>query len=337
MATPGMIVVRLVRPAVEYAASRGMDRLALYRVLGVTPQQALEPERWVTVEAMFSVFELCMRTLKNPAFPLKVAQLLEEADYHVLGFAVASSRNVREALARVARYSLMLSFPGRWVVDEQEGDEVVRVEWQRELPLSLGHRIANECTVAELLSFFRYATASNIVPLRACFRHPAPNDIREHERLFGKKLVFGDTWDGLLLPRSLMELVPRTANPPLAAYLDTQLQRAVQAIPGEHGIVDRVRVLLSQALASGEPGVEDIARQLHVSERTLRRELTEAGTGFRELVEQVRRERAQELLQSGRASLTEVAFLLGFSDASAFSRAFKRWHGVPPGEFVRQQ
>jgi AraC-like DNA-binding protein len=207
------------------------------------------------------------------------------------------------------------------------------LEWRREGPRTLGHRTANECAVAELLHAYRQLSSTGLTPLRVSFQHPAPSDTREHERFFGTRVVFGAAWDGYTLPRAALETVPRASNPALSAYLEAQMQEALKTLPEAVSLVERVRVLIAQELASGEPSMPGIARRLHLGERTLRRELAEAGATFRELVEQVRRERALELLRSGQASLTEVAFLLGFSEASAFTRAFKRWHGVPPGEF----
>jgi AraC-like DNA-binding protein len=101
----------------------------------------------------------------------------------------------------------------------------------------------------------------------------------------------------------------------------------------EQSTKERTHHALLRALASGEPSAAAIAQELGMSERTLRRRLEDEATSFREVVEMVRRHRAEQLLQEGRATITEIAFLLGFSDPSAFSRAFRRWHQVGPREY----
>lgn len=102
------------------------------------------------------------------------------------------------------------------------------------------------------------------------------------------------------------------------------------ALPASATLADRVRQAIGASLARGEPRLEAIARDLAMSGRTLQRRLTDAGTRFADLVDAARRERAMLLLEDATLSCTEIAFLLGYTEAAPFFRAFKRWTGMPP-------
>jgi AraC-like DNA-binding protein len=130
----------------------------------------------------------------------------------------------------------------------------------------------------------------------------------------------------------MLEAVPRFANPALAAHFEQQAARLLSETRGAETLVDRARRIIANSLPSGEPSTLAIAKQLGLSERTLRRALAAEGASFRGVVDGLRQERARILLEDRRNSIAEIALALGFSELSAFSRAYKRWTGRPPSE-----
>ena len=127
-----------------------------------------------------------------------------------------------------------------------------------------------------------------------------------------------------------------TASHELARLSDQVVQDYLAKMDRDD-IVSRVNSLLVANLPAGEYGKEDAARELHMSARTLQKKLQEAGTSWRELLEGTRKELAISYLRSGRYSLAEITFMLGFNDTSSFSRAFRRWTDRPPGEYLRSE
>ena len=138
-----------------------------------------------------------------------------------------------------------------------------------------------------------------------------------------------------MLPKSILNAVPSFANPALSRHFEALAQRLLKETVSDASTSARVRRAILGALPNGDPASTTIAKHLGMSERTLRRTLAEEGESFRGLVEAVRKERASLLISDQRASLAEVAFSLGFSELSAFTRAFKRWHGRAPSEARR--
>ncbi|MEM9487763.1 MAG: helix-turn-helix domain-containing protein, partial [Myxococcota bacterium] len=163
------------------------------------------------------------------------------------------------------------------------------------------------------------------------FRHPAPRSAAAHRAFFGCAVVFEAEHNELVLPTAVVDrIAPVTANPAMAQYFDQRAAEQLRQLKGAQTFSARIQVALLRALASGEPTMGDLARQLGMAARTLRRRLHDEGVTFRELLDDVRRQRAEQLVGDPDYSVGDIAFLLGFSEPSAFSRAFKRWFGVTP-------
>src|SRR5262249_51637173 len=127
-----------------------------------------------------------------------------------------------------------------------------------------------------------------------------------------------------------LEIPLLRADAALQAILEAQVMAVIEKLPRGEATTDAVRRYLAGGLGDGQPTLEQIAPRLHMSPRTLHRRLEEEGTSFRQVLSEVRRELAARHLSEGRLAIGEIAFLLGFSEPSAFHRAFKRWTGHAP-------
>jgi AraC-like DNA-binding protein len=271
-----------------------------------------------------------MRRVRDDGLPIAVARSFSLEQYPVLGFTVMTAATCRDAIVRVVRFGSIVTTSSRWTIEEV--DDVARLRFLREGPRTLGHRVANESAVAEFVHAARQMLGSEAPPLSVSFRHPAPLDTRAHRNHFGSRIVWGADEDGLVFPGSMLDAVPRLSNPALFAHFEREAERALERSTSGATAVARVREAVLRALPSGEPDTARIAKQLAMSERTLRRTLAAEGSSFRAIVDRTRQERALLLLRSRQASLAEIALSLGFSELSAFSRAFKRWTGQSPRE-----
>jgi AraC-like DNA-binding protein len=170
----------------------------------------------------------------------------------------------------------------------------------------------------------------NWIPIEVRFPHSAPENTSEHYRLFGCSVKFGRDRGELLFSRDLLEMPFLSADVNLQAILEAQVVAMLQKLPKSDAVTDAVRRYLAGELCNGEPTLEQIAPRLHMSARTLHRRLEDEGTSFRQILTEVRRELATRHLSERRLAIGEIAFLLGFSEPSAFHRAFKRWTGYAP-------
>lgn len=193
-------------------------------------------------------------------------------------------------------------------------------------------RHAAEFILAAMLIAARKATAADFAPLEVRFRHAQPENLTEHRRIFRAPLRFAQPANQLVISRALLDRPLIKSDPGLSAMLDRCLRAALERIPPVTTLSGRVRHLLAIDL-TGNVGVESVAQKLHMSRRTLHRQLADEGTSFRQLLDDLRRELATRYLSEPRMATATVAFLVGFSEPSAFHRAFKRWYGTTPAEY----
>ena len=195
----------------------------------------------------------------------------------------------------------------------------------------LGARCRREMMVASGLKFARDISGVWVRPRRVCFAHAEPRDLREHEAFFDCEVRFGAGYDGLEFDRDTLAIPLPGADADLSQFLVEHLRAiAGDPPPAAATLEGRVRQAICQRLGNQTLTMAALAQELGMSTRTLRRRLLEHRTSYHEILDRVRRELADELLGDPDHKLSEVAFLLGFSDASAFHRAYVRWTGRTP-------
>ncbi len=274
-----------------------------------------------------------MRTVRATDCPIKAAARLSVDDFGILGFAAKSSTDLIEALDRLGRYHrIWTGVETLETSHDTSGNLLVRL---RASPAQgLGERVGRELDLAELVKILRDITGTQL-PLKAAhFAHAAPSDITAHESYFRTRLVWEATYYGLSLDHRLVRQPLPKADAALASHFDIQLRELAEAFPpGESSLGTRLTVEIARSLPSGLPTIAHVARRLGVGERTLRRRLAAAQTSYSEVRDATRLKIAKAMLSSPENNLTEIAYFLGFSEPSAFFRAFKRWTGHTPQQF----
>ena len=325
------ITVILAAKLVGSAAQRGLDPAPYFGRLGLRSPAEATLERRIPIETYYELWALVTRALREPSLPVALAQSVRIEDFGVFGFALMTAGSGREALARTARYVRLITDSGHWEL--VEGKRSARLRWCREGERTLGHRLANESAIAELVHGMRQVLGAQFSPARVTFRHRGAFDLARHRAFFACPIVFGADEDGFEFERAILDAVPPAANPALGHYLAEQVESLLGRVPTDDDLVARARQAVAAALASGPPASGRIAKNLGLSDRGFRRRLEEKGTSFRALVADVRKSRADDLLRNSRVTVGEVAFLLGFAGVDSFSRAFKRWSGASPSDF----
>jgi len=166
--------------------------------------------------------------------------------------------------------------------------------------------------------------------------HPAPSYAQEYEKLFGCPVEFDKEVCSITLASRFLPFSPTQKNP----YVRSALQRYAEAINTrlfKRKIGDKVKDIVLEMLPHGQADIDHVAQRLHMSRQTLYRKLKKENLVFQELVEEIRQEKALEIIKDKELSLSEIAFVLGFSELSAFSRAFKRWTGQSPKHYRNEK
>jgi AraC-like DNA-binding protein len=317
-----------------YIAAQGHDVNALLRGQGVDPILLRDPEARLPHTAAIRLWEVAGELTNDTNLGLHVAEAIQQGQFGALEYALRTSTSLGEAFARLCRYHRLLHDAAE-VALELHGDHAIL---SHRLPLPGGApRPVSEFILAAWLLTSRQATGVKILPIEVRFPHAAPADTTEHLPVFACPLKFGHSRSELVLSRKLLDLPLVKADPVLQAIVEAQVVALLAKLPKAEATTHAVRRFLAEELSNGQPRLEQLAPRLHMSARTLHRRLEQEGTNFRGVLSDVRRELALRHLAEGRLAISEIAFLLGFSEVSAFHRAFKQWTGHAPHAYRTSQ
>jgi AraC-like DNA-binding protein len=287
----------------------------------------------ISHEQLCLLWEEITRSSGDETIGLRLAEFAEPATFDVIGYAIDTCPNLGEVLSKINRYSRLLHEGGRLSL-ETNGKIAKITQSVPGIPIPLPGAIC-QWILANIVLSSRRMTGLDLVPLMVGFQHKQPEDISAYRRLFRAPLEFEQPVNFLVFDATWLEQPLLRSNPGLCAVLNRHAEELLAKLPRKENIVDSVRQEISVGLRGGDPGLDAIAHKLRISSRTLQRKLKEAGTSHQELLDEMRRELSIHYLQERQMAVCEVAFLLGFSETSAFHRAFKRWTGTTPGEFRR--
>ena len=325
VATDG-ISVALLRPLAGLLDRLDADGAAFLASLGI--DDATTPETYVAGHHVDRLLDEIAARRRDPALALVLAQESMAQPLGLFGHMVWLSGTLRDAITRAVRFYGMLTRRTRLTFDEPAGATHATVRQHPAAAVPRG-RILTELPFASLALRARAATGGRFVLRSVRFAHrgeapPSPG----YTEVFGTPVEFGAAVDELVFDAAALALGLSTADPITSAALETKVAELAGSGGGRSPFVDRVRRAAADDLAGGA-SLAGVARRLGMSARTLRRRLEREKCSLRAVIDDVRRERGTALLAAG-TPVKEIASSLGFSEPSAFSRAYKRWTGKPP-------
>jgi AraC-like DNA-binding protein len=329
LAAPPTVSARMLRICAEALEARGADVAPFLEGLNVQRSTLHDVDGRVPVELDLALWAAAPLLSGDECFGLHAAETLPQGAFDVLSYTLYASASVGDAFRRLVRYNRLLHDVAE--LDLHVGADEARLVFC--LTPEGTPRQQAEFSLVVFLSFCRGATGVDVTPLRVEFSHAAPADLSEQTRVFRCPLTFGQPRNALVLPLHVLELPLLETNPGLCAVLERQLDDLLAELPQGERVVERVKRLIAAELCGGEPTAEVVARRMRTTPRTLHRWLTAEGTSYREILEGLRRTLALRYLAEDRLAIGETAYLLGFSDASAFHRSFKRWTGQTPAQY----
>ena len=318
----------LVGFVLEHVRARGGDVDRLRRRFRV---EAGSDVAMLTLARFRELIDAAAIAADDPFLGVHLAGSLPRGPLGLLEFASTSAPTLGEGLRRIGRYIALVNELVEISLIETAGEARFEQRIAGE-PECLG-RHTNEFFIAFVLLQARRATGDVCVPTRVAFAHPRPDDIAELVDSLGTTRVeFGCEHNGIALPRAMLDLPLASSDPALLHWLDDQAEAALHGRPSAEDFLGRLRATIRADLAAGTPTVAHAARELGMSARTLQRRLEDERTTFHAVVEAVRADLAIYYLRDGNHRLSKIAELCGYSELSAFLRAFKRWTGQTPSE-----
>jgi AraC-like DNA-binding protein len=320
----------MLRPLVLAARAANVDIGDLLAAHSLEPAQLQDPYGRLPHAFAVSLWEELPRRLGDEAFGLHLAQRLPRGSHDVLDYAMSNAPDLGSCYRIFLRYQRLVHEASAFGLELEE--QVARLThiWVASPALP---RHISEYAMAMMLLFGRRLLGEEWAPQEVRFPHPAPADTREHQRLFRAPVHFGAAHSELVFDRRLLERRVPAADPTLSAVLERFMQELYCKLPAEENLLDQVRRCILEGLREEVPDAARVAKRLGLSERSLFRRLRALGTSYQQLVDEVRRDVATRQLREGQLSISEIAFLLAYSEVSAFHRAFRRWTGQSPAEY----
>lgn len=321
--------------AIKKALDRaGCDGQALLQAAGLELSALDDPDARYPMEKTARLWQLAVEATGDANFGLKVASQVSQATFHALGPTLSVSATLGEAFDRIVRYFRLVSDAAE-LDFRQQG-----TEYHFTMHVSTGHAKpateALDAFTSLLIRSCRSLAGREFAPLRIEFQRPKPANRAEFDHLLRAPLLFGMDKNRIIFDAADMEKPLEGANPGLARFFDEIASKYLARFDQEN-ILARVKVTLIEQLSNGEPDQEEVATSLGMSARSLQRKLAEELTTYSEILDNTRHELALSYLKMPGYTVAEITYLLGFSDTSSFSRAFRRWTGIPPAQYQRMQ
>lgn len=290
----------------------------------------IRPDNEMPLSGFVALWELLAGKV-SPDIGLSIGARATSGSLGAYGHAVRSAANMEASLRCMSRFIVVHSHATRLEVDFS-GSYVV-IDYQITDPTIIQRRQDSELSIAMIATNLREITGSDVCPIRVDFEHPAPSETSSHRGIFKCPVHFNQPSNRLHYSRELLARPVLTADARLYNALESFLEEQRKERASASDLLGHINLVIAGSLSNGEVSLEQIAKSLGMSARTLQRRLSERKLEFSALVEEVRRSLAVEYVSHSRYNLTEVALMLGYSEASSFSRAFRRWTQITPQQY----
>jgi AraC-like DNA-binding protein len=318
----------------EELQQRRLDARAIFAAAGLDPAELQDSNARFPAERMSHLWQLSEEKSGDPAIGVAIGMRWNPTTFHALGYAWLASATLAQAFHRLARYSRLINDASEFTLTTTGTN--YRVTGTVRDPGFILSPIAIQATAVAIVKMCRTVSGESFSPVEVQFPFAPTASTLALEVNLRAPLRFGCDVAGMLIDRQDMERPLPTSNPELSRSSEEIAMKYLGRLD-QRQLAQQVRRRIVEALPSGRIKEEDIATSLHLSTRTLQRRLIEEGVNFGELLQGVRRELAQNYIDDSQLNVSEIAYLLGFSDQANFTRAFKRWFGATPSDWRRRK
>jgi AraC-like DNA-binding protein len=328
-----MISIAAATGLLEAIAARGGDPDPILRKFGIDRSAFSEPEGFIPSSIFAGVLEEAAQATADDCFGLHLGENYNPRNIGPLVYVVLNSPTIRAGIENFERYLHVYNEAAKWFFTSEGNRGYIRYLLTDLGINSLRHSNEHGMTIA--FNTLRMMIGSQWAPKEVQFAHEAPEQISEYLRIFHAPVSFGCKTNAIVTDLHFVEREVPAADQRLYQILKRYLDHVLGEMPREDSLLASVRRATAETMRDGELKLARVAKQMAMSARTLQRQLKERGVDFKHLTDDTRRRFAMNYLKERKNTLTEVAFLLGYSELSAFNRAFKRWTGSTPLDYRR--
>lgn len=323
------VAAGLARGLMEFAVSKGASRAKLAAMSEISDAELLDVDHRIPFAKYAALMKAGQKLANDPALALHFGETNDMAQVSIVGLIAYACETMLEALVQVNRYGRLVvevdgpkrrfeaitRDGGFWIVDTREN--------ANEFPELTESTFARTICGPRRFGVTQIAKAVHVT-------HPAPAYRSEYERIYGVPVTFDAEWNAVLLDEKWLDHRISVQPRYVFGILSEHAAALLESLENSKSMRGRVERLLMPILHKGEASMDLIAEGLGLSRPTLYRKLKAEGTTFDKVLDELRHKLALNYLAGRKASVNETAYLVGFSDPAAFSRAFKRWTGTSP-------
>ncbi len=309
--------------------SYGLDSDVIYQAVGLSKDDFKNPEKRIGHATVAALWNKAEELIADPCYGLSAAKIWRPSDLGALGYAWLASSSLRTSLNRLSRYARIATDLLELNLSEQDERFILEFNFiDNKTPL-----IAQiDGSMAIVMEMCRINYVAPLDPISISVTHAEANCQSQYYAYYRCPIQFNQAVNSISLALDAIDITLPSSNPYLAQLHDQIMLKYISLLDKED-IIDRIKKIIARLLPSGEISDQKVAAVLHLSSRSLQRRLNKNGTTFKQLLREVRQDLAGEYLLKKDFSLAEIAFQLGFSEQSSFTRAFKQWTGQTPGKF----
>ncbi len=306
----------------------GVDSARIFQIVGIPMDLSSDPMVRLPTTTLTRLYRTCVEVTNNPYFGLTVAKFLQLPHLHALGYALAASGTLMDFCRRLERYFRLASQVANVSLTEVDGKVLLRFEYLVEVSGE-----TEDAFSGFVVRTMRLLYKPEFSPLRVELHRPMPREGAEpYEALFRAPVSFSQV-NALLVFEKADLLLPLSGSCPELAQASDSIVIGYLARLDKSDVITGVTQKIIEFLPVGDCTRDKVASALCMSPTTLQLRLSQRGTNFQQLLDDTRKELACSYLRQAARPVTEITFLLGFSDTSNFTRAFKRWTGLSPTDF----
>ncbi len=325
----GYVSTAYVRSLFDYLSDAGVSPADLFGSRATAAVERQDAFGRISAMEWVRLFSIAERATGNPCIALRVGEAIKPRHFGILGYVTMSCADLREAIDRLLRYEALVGELSQSSLSVRSGQAYLR--WCSPLK-PVPPRVLAETSMAGWVTYGRWLLGDYPIS-GVSFQHEAAADLSEYQRIFRCPVRFGADHTGIHFPEDYLDRPIAQHDPDMRALLDAQAEARLNELRRLSRLHGDARQAARQALMAGQAGLEYVALIMGLSGRTLERRLRHEGLSFRSVMDEARLQYARELLASPDARLSEIALLLGYSEQSAFSRAFRRWTGSSPARY----
>jgi len=325
------VSVTLTKALLDAAVALGVERNQILKDCGLEPHILENADNRISFDLQEKIWLAAVEHSGIENFGLKVGNHIEPGSFNVLGYIAMSSANLAEVLQHVQIYQHIVGQGGQIdVLPGKNGSILFRYS-----PINEGKSVTHQRVAALLASWCKLGhwLVDGFAVEKISFTKSAPTHPEEYEQQLRTRVLFNQAQNELVLSEQVLSAPIKQANSSLCQLLKAQADALIGQLNQDNSITHKVVLWIRDHLIDGEPDKSCLAQSLNISPRTLQRKLAEENTSFQQLVNDIRRQLAEDYLAHNELSTGEIAYLLGFSEPSNFYRAYKKWTGKTPSQY----